>query len=114
MNVADSERKLERLNWLISWAAAFLVFFVVSMTALMLWQAFRLGETSAEVKVVAVQTHDSLCALKLDIQHRHDSTQEYLKHHKGHLILGITRETFEKSLRDQESTLDSLSVLDCS
>jgi hypothetical protein len=117
MNLTDPERKLERLNWMLNWAGAFLLFFVVSMTALMLWQAFRLGATSAEVKSVAITTHDSLCALKGDLQTRYNSGTKVLNEHPEDPVhvygLTIPRAQLLQSHQGQGATLESLAQLDC-
>lgn len=113
MQIDDAEARLKNLTWLVTGSAAFMLAFVVSMTALMLWQAYRLGGTASEVRTIAVQTHDSICALRADIQHRHDTTVKYLADHQDPYILGVPRETFEKGVRDQEATLEALNSLDC-
>lgn len=115
MDIQQAEAKLQSLTWLVTAAAAFILVFVVSMTGLMLWQAARLGGTSAEIQNVAITTHDSLCALKEDIQRRHDAGVKYLADHPNQdPILGdVPRATIEKSVSDQQHTLDSLSGLDC-
>ena len=117
MQLSDAEQKLERLSWMINWAGAFVLFFVVSMTALMLWQAYRLGGTASEVKNVAVQTHDSLCALKLDLQGRYDSGSKILSDHPEDPVqvygLTIPRDTLVQSNQSQASTLQALGALDC-
>ncbi|HSE44960.1 MAG TPA: hypothetical protein VLA89_06495 [Gemmatimonadales bacterium] len=117
MELTEAEQKLERLTWMINWAGAFLLFFVVSMTALMLWQAFRLGSTTNEVKNVAITTHDSLCAFKQDLQTRYDSGSKVLNQHPEDPVriygLVVPRSQLVQSNQSQAATLESLSALDC-
>ena len=114
MDSGKAEVQLRTLSWIVSAAIGFILVFVMSTTALMLWVAFKSGATASEVKAQSASTHDALCALRLDIKRRHDSGQAYLLVHKGAYILGdIPRSTVEKSIRDQESTLRALSTLKC-
>lgn len=70
------------------------------------------------LKAVATTTHDALCALRADIQQRHDDGAKYLKSHPRGLIGNsgkalISAAQIRDSLRNQESTLDALEPLKC-
>lgn len=62
--------------------------------------------------IVAANTKDSMCALKADVERRHDAGVEFLlKHPTG--IPGFTRADILRGIKAQESTLESLEDLDC-
>lgn len=70
------------------------------------------------LKRVARETHTSLCALRQDIQRRHEAGVEYLKEHPRGLVgdagtILISAAQIRDSLRNQESTLDALDPLNC-
>ena len=57
---------------------------------------------------------EGLCALRTDIQARHDTSIAYLAQHpEQEPIRGITRQALLNSVKQQERTLDALSGLGC-
>jgi len=61
---------------------------------------------------VAHNNNETLCALRNDLQIRHDAAVQFLDDHpKG--IPGISADALRVSIRNQDATLDSLSGLDC-
>lgn len=70
------------------------------------------------LKKVANDTHTSLCALKNDIQTRHEAGVNYLLDHPRGLVSSrgeviISRPLLKQSLDAQQATIDSLDSLDC-
>ncbi len=72
----------------------------------------RANSADEHVQKVALETHSALCAFKHDLLRRHDDGAVFLiKHPDG--IPGISRADIERSLSNQQATLDSLAALDC-
>jgi len=65
-----------------------------------------------EIERIARETNESLCALKEDLQDRHDSLQELLLENPDG-VLGIPRKVLQRTLEDRRSVLDALSNLQC-
>ena len=118
-----SENQVEkRLGILTAWVTAGLAFILMSticVMGIMVWQSYRVAESAAELRSVATETHNSLCTLKLDIQHRYEAGLAYQHDHphgltdsSGNVI--ITAVQLKQSTDAQKSTLDSLTGLDCS
>lgn len=111
------ERKLGSLQAWVSGGLAFIVVFSITVTGLMFWQAYRLGQQAAEVKQVAVTTHDALCAFKLDLQRRYNDNRKLLRDHPEDPVrafgLEIPRATLESSVANQKATLEALSIVRC-
>ncbi len=59
-------------------------------------------------------TNGAICKFVKDLEHRHDVGVQFLLSHPGDPVLGIPRATFVKTVKDQQSTLDGLSDLNCS
>lgn len=58
--------------------------------------------------------HTSLCIFVVDLQHRVDDTERYLRNHPGkEPIPGVTRADLRRSLVNQKNTVDSLNGLGC-
>lgn len=109
--VAQVKRLLEP-NWYRShWAqlAAYVLIAVVTIVAFAV-----LRHQNGRIDRVASSTHDALCAFKNDLEHRAGATRSYLAQHPNmQLIVGVDRSVIERSLRQQELTLTSLSALTC-
>lgn len=76
--------------------------------------SFRHAQVEREIHDVAVETHNALCTFTNDLQHRLDTTREFLQKHPGREpIPGISRADFRRSIQNQKATLDALAVLDC-
>lgn len=68
-------------------------------------QASALAQDGKNAKI-------ALCALKSDLQRRYDDGVNFLaKHPNG--IPGVSSADIERSLANQQSTLDALSLLTC-
>lgn len=70
------------------------------------------------LKRVARETHASLCALRQDIERRHQAGVEYLKGHPRGLVgdtgvILISAAQISDSISNQESTLSALDPLNC-
>lgn len=111
----------QRLNVLTGWITATIVFavvFAISVMGIMVWQAYRVGDNASQLRDVATETHGALCALKLDLQARHDNGVKYLEDHPSgvtaHGEIVIPAAQIQKSLDAQAATLKSLDSLDCS
>jgi hypothetical protein len=61
---------------------------------------------------VATSTNAALCALQKDLQVRVTTAEDFLEKFP-HGIPGITAATLRASIHNQQSTLDALSILDC-
>jgi hypothetical protein len=85
---------------------------VVSIMAVLVWQAAAVGRNAERLEQVATETHDSLCALKNDIERRRSAGLKFVKENPDG-IPGISRAQLDQSLSSQKSTLDALGVLDC-
>lgn len=83
-----------------------------------LWLAVQQLATLVLVVAVCVlayyafRTHEALCTLRHDLEQRHEAGVAFLETHPNG-IQGISRSDLQRSLSAQESTLDSLSGLDC-
>jgi hypothetical protein len=112
------ERKLSTLTGWVTAGLCFIIVFAISAMAIMVWQSYRVGENARQLRTVAEQTHESLCAFKQDIENRHQSGEQYLEDHPNGLTahgeVVITAAQIQQSLDAQSSTLKSLSGLDCS
>jgi hypothetical protein len=109
-----------RLNALTSWVVGglcFILVFTISVVALMLWQTSRIASNGAQLRVVATQTHSSLCALRHDLSVRYESNAKLLREHSEDPIqvfgLAIPRRELVQSAHDQKATLDALADLKC-
>ncbi len=111
------DRKLTTLTAWVTAGICFMVVFAVSVAGLLYWGAARQAAQSEKIKAVAVETHDSLCALKIDLRSRYDSSSKILKEHPEDPVtvfgLTIPRDQLVQSNQSQKDTLDSLTVLDC-
>lgn len=64
----------------------------------------------------AIQTHDSLCNFKLDLEVRQANTEQFvtdIEEGRRQPIPGISLADLKRSLEAQTRTLSSLSDLDC-
>lgn len=67
---------------------------------------------NAAIYNVSNNNREALCALRSDVQKRHDNGVQFLKQHpRG--IPGIDADAIKVSLKNQQATLDALSGLDC-
>ena len=114
---SEVENKLGNLTAWVTAGLCFIVVFAISSMAILTYSAYVSGRTASDLKAVAIQTHNSFCAFKLDIQHRHEDGVRYLKDHPtgvtAHGEVIITAAQIKQSLDFQESTLGSLQGLDC-
>jgi hypothetical protein len=113
----EREREIleEKLATLSAWVTAGICFFlvlVVSIIGVLLWQSVRVTNTAQSLREVATETHESLCALKLDLSVRYTSGREFLRDNPDG-IPGISATQIQQSLANQKSTLDALAPLDC-
>lgn len=70
------------------------------------------------LKAVATETHTALCALKADLEHRHEAGLQYLVEHPQGVVtrsgdVVISAALLRQSLDAQQATLDALSALTC-
>jgi hypothetical protein len=99
------------------WVATVAVLMLIILAA---WYNQRAGlkAVARETQTTADQTHAALCSFRLDLRQRYDAGVEYLKSHPKGLVgdsgkVLISAAQIRDSLRNQESTLDSLDVLKC-
>ena len=77
--------------------------------------AFWYGQQRG-LKAVAVETHDALCTLKQDIAQRQQSTKDFLADVRSGArepIAGISNVDLQRSIDNQQATLDALASLRC-
>jgi cytochrome c-type biogenesis protein CcmH/NrfG len=108
----EVDRRLATLSAWVTAGICFLIVFAISVMGVLVWQAQKTGQQAKALEKVATETHDSLCALKSDLQKRYVAGTKFLKENpKG--IPGISAAQIKQSLSNQESTLLSLEPLDC-
>jgi hypothetical protein len=108
-NWAAVEEKLQFNTKVVAWGLAFIVVLAISMTFIMVWQAYRVGSQAEQLRQVATETHDSLCTLYDDVKQRHANGVKYLKENPGDFVLGnVPRETLQASVDAQADTIDAL------
>lgn len=105
MPTSELEAKLRSYT---AWLIASVVFGLALMFAAMTLMLY----TSVSIAGNSAQTHDALCALKLDLEVRHTNGVKFLKDNPDG-IPGISAEQIQQSLDNQQSTLDALASLDC-
>lgn len=117
MPVSEVEQKLGSLQAWVTAAIVGAVVFALTVMGFMVWQSYRVGENAQQLRAVAAETHESLCALKLDIKTRYDSGVKYLKDHPrgltAHGEVAIPAAQIQQSLDNQNATLKALEGLDC-
>lgn len=109
----EAERKLAQLSTWLTALICFVLVFVISIMAVVVWQSSTVGRNAERLEEVATQTHDTLCAFKRDLEVRYDNGAKFLKENPEG-IPGISAAEIQRSLSNQKSTLESLSNLDCS
>lgn len=119
-NAADTDFRVEtyrRLNTLQTLATAallFLVVFVVSMTALMVYVARESGENASELRQVATETHGALCTLRADVAQEQAGAIRFLKQNpEGAPALDLSAADIQRSINDRNDTLEALGGLKC-
>lgn len=116
---SEVERSLSELQARTTFGLCFIVVFCVAVTSILVWFGMAQGRQAARLTEVAVQTHNSLCALKNDIRGRKDRAVAYLGENPRGLVsprtgeVLITAALLRDSIDKQEATLSSLSALDC-
>jgi hypothetical protein len=118
MSTAEIDKKLAVLSAYVVGGLAFLLVFAVTVMGWAMWQSSRLSANAAELRVVATETHDSLCAFKSDLRERYVQGQKYLRENPAGLIdsrgqVIISREQIVAQQTSRKDTLDSLRELDC-
>jgi Flp pilus assembly protein TadB len=118
MSTSEIDKKLAILSAYVVAGLAFLLVFAVTVMGWAVWQSSRLSANAAELRVVATETHDSLCAFKADLQERYRQGQEYIKDHPAGLLDSrgqtiISRDQIAAQQTSRKDALDSLRELDC-
>lgn len=81
---------------------------------------FFQNQNNQKIERVAIETHNSLCAFKGDLQRRYDVLKKLLDDNPGPFpaaslgLPDIPREVLESSRQNRKEILDSLVALDCS
>lgn len=106
------EAQARFLSWVTIAAVIFVMAVALFMMGLTMWNTYRLGQQSTELRTVAVETRDALCAFKRNLVLAQRDARKFVEDNpKG--IPGITRETIDQSIANRQNTLDSLQVLTC-
>lgn len=111
-SVARMQSSLKNLQWLIVASVALVMFICLSMMLLTMWNTYRLGQQSRELRAVAVETRDSLCAFKFNLQTTQRDAKDFLVENPDG-IPGISAATIEQGIANRQNTLDSLQTLSC-
>lgn len=85
---------------------------LLAVVAVSLYVERRADRADARLEAIAVETHESLCALKNDLQRRHAAGVEFLQNNPTG-IPGISAVDIQRSLENQRATLEALAGLDC-
>jgi uncharacterized membrane protein YqjE len=85
-----------------------LILLVVVMIFTM-WNTYRLGAQAQAVRDVAVETHDSLCAFKLNLVLTQNPSG--LTDARGEVV--ISRDLLDQGINNRQKTLDALIGLSC-
>lgn len=119
-DVASSqvETKIVSLQAWVTAGLCFIVVFAVSIMGIMVWTAVRVGENARDLAAVAEETHDALCAFKVDLTKRWQGGVAFVKENpsglrdaRGEII--ISRDQLDTSNANQRAALDALRRLDC-
>ena len=82
---------------------------ILAVVALVAAYSARQG---SQIDDLAIQTHDTLCTFKRDLEVRYETGLQFLQEHPNG-IPGISAADIQRSLTNQLSSLDSLSELEC-
>lgn len=112
MPTTEIDRKLAVLTAWVAAGLCFILVFAISVMGLMVWQAARLSQNAQGLEEVATETHESLCAFKMDLERRYETGIKFLGDNPDG-IPGISAEQIQNSLTNQKATLSALETLDC-
>ena len=119
------EETLRRLQDTMKWMQWVVIGTVLSALTLLalvmvftMWNTFRLGQNAQAVRDLVVETHDTLCAFKLNLVVSQRDAEAFLKTNPGGLIdargnVLISRDLIHQGIANRQNTLDSLTTLDC-
>jgi hypothetical protein len=119
------EDTLQRLQATLKWmqwvtiGAVSLALIVLTLVMLFtMWNTYRLGEQAQAVRAVAVETHDSLCAFKINLLLTQRDAREFVRTNPGGLAdsrgnILISRDQIDQAIENRQATLNSLVTLDC-
>lgn len=90
---------------------AFILTFAVTVMGLLLWEATRIGANGQNLRMLAVQNHDTFCALRANEQRLHDASVKYLKDNPQGLVIGdqviVAPGDIRKDIAQRQSTLNA-------
>jgi hypothetical protein len=94
-----------------------LILLVVVMIFTM-WNTYRLGAQAQAVRDVAVETHDSLCAFKLNLVLTQRDARAFVRQNPSGLTdargeVVISRDLLDQGINNRQKTLDALIGLSC-
>lgn len=95
------------------WFSWFSVFVCALSLTLFAYTSYQRSGDRAAIEKLAIETNAALCALRADLQRRHDAGVAFLKENPNG-IPGISAADIQRSLGNQQATLDALSDLSCS
>ena len=113
MDITRVESTLAKYQSLVTAGLAFIVVFTVSMVGVMLFQSYRMGQQSEQIKAVAVSTHSALCALRNARLAEQASSKKFLKEHPNGLTdrygsILISAAQIQGSIDSQQTVIDAL------
>lgn len=113
--------RMANLQWIVVAALAFVMFTALLMMLLTMWNTYRLGQQSTDLRAVAVETHDALCALYNKEVTAVDEAEALLKDSPAGLLddsgrVIIAANLIQRGIDQRAETISALKLagLDCS
>jgi len=110
------ERSLARYQGFVTFGLCFIVVFAVTVSAVMLWSAYRIGQQSERLNNIALTTHNSLCALRNDMKTRYDDGVKFLADNPSGLLSPSNHEIIipaallQANVQNQKAALAALAA----
>lgn len=98
------------------WFSWFSVFVCALALALFAYTSIQRSHDQAQLEELAVETNAALCAFKSNLEQRALDAEQYIadvQDGKREVIPGITIADLQRSLFNQQQTLDALEELSC-
>ena len=118
--LAKLNAQATRITWMAAMGFALVMIVALFMMLLTMWNTYRLGQTSTDLRAVAVETHDALCALYNKEVQANVEAEDFLKENpsgvtspSGEII--ISTELIQRGVDSRAETIIALQIagLDC-
>ena len=102
-----------RMTWITIAAVTFVMVVALSMMVLTMWNTYRLGEQAINLRAVAVETHDALCAMYNREVREYAQTKDFIRDNPKGLLdsngnIIISRSLLERGQEQREETINAL------